>query len=151
MLSVILVCQGCLSKGKKEIVEHTNSPVEQLFRDFANEKGTVRVSVGGMVMAFARSFADTRGVTGVKVYSFGECSQEVKDRLNEAIRSLKDNTYETLVSTSQDGERTKVLVKIKEDRIRELVVITGGSDPALVQIKGNIKPEDIESLIKEHQ
>jgi len=69
------MCQGCLPKGKKEIAEHTNSPVEQLFRDFANEKGAVRVGVGGMMMAFARSFADTKGVTDVKVYSFGEGSR----------------------------------------------------------------------------
>ena len=39
----------------KEIAEHTNSPVEQLFRDFANEKGTMRVGVGKMIIVQAHS------------------------------------------------------------------------------------------------
>ena len=42
-----------------------------------------------------------------------------------------------------------VMVKTKKDYIRQLVVVScDGEDCALVQIKGKIRPEDIEEIIE---
>ena len=102
-------------------------------------------------MTFARAFTDTKGVTGVEVFSFDECDSQVKSKLNAAIKNLKDSAYETLVSTTQDGENTKILVKIKDDYINEIVVITGGKDPAFVRVKGKIRPEDMQDVVKNNK
>ena len=145
-LLAIIICQGSFGKENFLRTEEKNT-VEQLFSSFSKEKNTVHVKLGSFAMTFAKIFTDTKGVSGVEVYSFDECDNSVKNRFNEAIKSLKDKSYETLVSTSEDGERTKVLVKIKDDYINEIVVVTGGNDPALVRIKGKIKPDDVKSVI----
>ena len=137
--------QPCFSK---ENIIHQQNTVETLFRSFSKEKNITHVKIGGVMMKFANVFSDTKGVAGVvEVYSFEECTNEVKDKLNGAIKTLKDNAYETLISTTQNGENTKVLVKIKDDFINEIVIIAGGDHPALVRIKGKIKPEDIQSVV----
>ena len=147
-----ILCLPCFGKGmtEKNISQQKNT-VEALFKNFSNEKNITHLKLGGFVMTLARVFTDTRGVTGVEVYSFDECDQPVKSKLNDAINNLKDSSYETLVSTTQDGERTKVLVKIKEDYINEIVVIAGGSEPALVRIKGKIRPEDVQEVVKNNK
>jgi len=125
--------------------------VERLFKDFAKEKGVVHVGIGKFVMTFASMFTDVMGVNGVEVYSFEECNQSVKDKLNKAIATLKDANYETLVSVNDEKERTKILVKIEGESIRELIVATSGDEPALVRIKGNIKPSDVDKVINNNK
>ena len=143
-LAAALLCRPCFSEKHITLQQNT---VDALFKNFATDKKVTHVKIGGFIMTLARTFTDTKGVTGVEVFSFEECDNQVKEKLNDAIKKLKDSSYETLVSTTQDGERTKVLVKIKDDYIHEIVVIAGGNDPALVRIKGKIKPDDIQSVV----
>ncbi|NDV84606.1 hypothetical protein [Bacteroides sp. 51] len=35
------------------------------------------------------------------------------DKLSKAIRNLDDSSYETMISSNEDGNRTRVLVKIE--------------------------------------
>ena len=147
-----MMCQPCFSKGVTEKYEtHQQNSVDALFKNFAKEKNVTHVKVGGFIMALARAFTDTKGVAGVEVFAFDECDQTVKDKLNDAIKNLKDNAYETLVSTTQNGERTKILVRIKGDFINEIIVIAGGNDPAIVRIKGKIKPEDMQNVVNNNK
>ena len=143
-LLAVFISQGCFSKEYSGQIETGGkNTVEQIFNSFSKEKNTTRVSVGGFTMSLARLFTDTKGVSGVEVYAFEDCENSVKERFNEAIKNVKDSSYETLVSTNEKGERVKVLVKIKDDYINEIVVLAGGNDPALVRIKGKIKPDEI--------
>ena len=151
-LLAVIISQGCFGKensGQNET--NKKNTVEQLFKTFSKEKNTTHVNLGGFMMSLARMFTDTKGVSGVEVYAFDECENSVKENLNAAIKNLKDDSYETLVSTSENGDRTKVLVKIKDDYINEIVVIAGGNDPALIRIKGKIKPDDVNSVIEKNK
>ena len=130
---------------------HSQKSVDQLFTEFAKEKGVTRVGIGKFVMGIAGLFTDVMGVDGVEVLSFDECNLSVKERLNAAITSLKDKDYETLISVNEDTERTKILVKTDGESIRELIVMTSGDDPVLVRIKGKIKPSDIENVINKNK
>jgi len=147
-LAAAIMCQPCFSEKNIKMQQNT---VDALFSNFSKDKNVTHVKIGGFIMSLARAFTDTKGVTGVEVFSFEECDMPVKEKLNDAIKNLKDSSYETIVSTTQDGERTKVLVKIKDDYINEIVVIAGGSDPALVRIKGKIKPEDMQDVVENNK
>ena len=74
----------------------------------------------------------------------------VKERFSAAVRDLRDADYETMLTSNEDGERTRILVRIEDDLIRELVIVTTGDDNALVRIKGKISPADVERVINEH-
>jgi len=141
LLTFICLCQAMYSQQS----------VDRIFAEFAKEKGVVRVGLGKFTMSLASLFTDVMGVNGVEVLSFEECNPSVKERLNTAIASLKDKDYETLLSVNEDTERTKILVKTDGESIRELIVMTSGDDPALVRIKGKIKPSDIENVINKNK
>lgn len=144
-LLAVVICQGAFCAEKAEKSQKTS--VERLFKDFAKAEHTTHVKIGSFTMSLARVFTDTKGVSDIEVFAFEECNKQTKDELNAAIRNLKDNAYETLVSSTKNGERTKVLVKLKDDHINEIVVMTSGGSPALIRIKGKIKPDDVQSVL----
>ena len=151
-LFTVIICQGSFSMDNSSKAKNNDDyTVDQLLKVFSKEKHTVHVKINKFAMSLVNVFSDTKGVNEVDVYSFDECDNDVKDRFNDAIKNLKDKDYDTLVSTTEDGERTKVLVKIKNDVISEIVVLAGGSDPAFVRIKGKIKPDDVNSVVKNNR
>ena len=121
--------------------------VDRLFSDFSKEKGVTRVGIGKFAMTVTGLFTDAKGVKGVEVLSFGECKNSVVERLNKAIASLNDESYETLASVNEETKHTKILMKSDDEFVRELVILTTGNDPAMIRIKGNIKFSDIENII----
>lgn len=120
--------------------------VKQFVSKFSERTRVERVNLGGFAMKLGRLFSETYGVSHVDVFSLSECSESDKQQFHEAMSSLKDNNYETMVSTKDKGEHTKILVKMKKDYIEELLVLTSGDSPAIVRLKGKIKPSDIEKL-----
>lgn len=141
IFALLLVCQVGYSQKYN---------VDELFKEFSRTKSSESVKLGGFFMSFAGMFTETMGVKGIEVYDFDECDQEVKEKLTQAVRNLKDSRFETMISSNKDGERTKVLVRIDGDYIREMVVVTTGDSYVLVRIKGKIKPSDFEEVASKH-
>ena len=141
ILALLLTCQVGYSQKYS---------VNALFKEFAGEKNSEKVKIGGLMMSFAGMFTETMGVKGVEVYAFDECEQKIKDKLNKAIRNLDDSSYETMISSNNGDDRTRVLVKIEDDIIHELIVLSTGNSTALVRIKGKIKQSDIERVAQKH-
>jgi uncharacterized protein with FMN-binding domain len=141
LLALLIVCP----------VIHGQKNVDQLFKEFSKVNGVERVNIGNITFKFASLFTDVMGVSGVEVLSFDNCEQSVKDKLDREIASFKDGNYETLVSANEGKDRTKVLVKIKDESIKEILVLAMGESLAIIRIKGNIKPSDIDKVIKENK
>lgn len=141
ILILILSCQAGYSQS-----------MDKLFNDFSKQENVTRVTVGPFLMKIGSLFTETMGVNSIEVLSFEECGSTVKDNLRTAIKKLKDPNYETMVNSNEKGSRTKVMVRIDKDVIRELVILTtDGGDDALIRIKGKIKPSDIEKVINDHK
>ena len=131
ILILILFCQAGYSQS-----------MNKLFNDFAKQKNVTHVTVGPFLMKISSLFTETMGVKSIEVLSFEECGNTVKDDLRAAIKKLKDPNYETMVNANEEGNRTKVMVRIDKNIIRELVILTtDGGDDALIRIKGNKRPQ----------
>jgi hypothetical protein len=101
-------------------------------------------------MKMVSIFKNTMGVTGVEVLSLDDCSEDVKNDFQNAVRSLKDPTFERMVVTNEGKERVEVLIRIENEVIREVAMMVTGEDYALIRIKGKIKKSDIEKLSKKN-
>lgn len=140
VLVLMFICQAGYSQKS----------IDQLFGEFSKAKGVSEVRVGKIAMGLAALFTETMGVEDIEVLEFKSCSSAIKQQFSQAIRELKDSKYETMVNNNNDGERTKVLIRIKDDVIHELVVLTTGDGGTMVRIKGKIKSSDIENVMKQH-
>lgn len=141
MLALLLTCQlGYCQKHS----------VDAIFKEFSSEKNATKVKAGGFMMSLAGMFTETMGVNHIEVYALDECEVATKEKLEKAVRNIKDSSFETMISSNEEGSLTKVLVRIEEDMIRELVVFTTGGSPALIRLKGKIKPSDLERVTQKH-
>ncbi|MDR0977009.1 MAG: DUF4252 domain-containing protein [Prevotellaceae bacterium] len=124
--------------------------VDRLFKEFANADNVENVQLGGFTMFMAGMFSKTMGVKGIEVCSFENCTDRVKAQVREAIGKLKDSNYETMLRHNKEGEQVRILTRMKDDYISELVVIAVNKSVALVRLKGKIKPQDIDELTAEN-
>jgi len=129
---------------------YSQNNVKQLFNEYAKYEHTTKVKIGKIAMAFASLFENTMGVEGIEVISLEECAHDVKERFKDAVRSVKDPSFDTLVNTSENGERTKIMIRIEDEVIHELVVLTSGNDAAMIRVKGKIKKTDIEKVVNKN-
>jgi hypothetical protein len=141
ILALLLVCQAGYSQEYN---------VDQLFKEFSRTELSKKVKLGKIFMSFAGMFTETMGINGIEIYSFDECEEKVKQKLTDAVKSLKDFRFETMISANEEDSRTKILVRIEGDLIREMVIVTVGDSNALVRIKGKIKPSDFEEVAAKH-
>ncbi|MDR1160763.1 MAG: DUF4252 domain-containing protein [Tannerellaceae bacterium] len=140
MALIAFVCQA--GYGQKN--------VNQVFNEFSTHANANKVSIGGLMMKVAGMFEDTMGIENIDFLHFDNCDADTKERFSKAVGNLKDPSFETMVNASENGERVKVMVRIKDETIHELVVLTTGNEPMMVRIKGKIKKSDIERIISQH-
>ena len=109
---VAALCQPCFSEKNSKQPAYT---VDALFRNFSKDKKVSRENTGNFILSIAHSFSDTKGITEAELLSFAKCDNSVKEKLNDAIKNMKDISYEIIFSTTQDNVRIKVLVKVKDE------------------------------------
>ena len=129
---------------------------DALYNEFKDVKGVESVSVSPFLMKFARLFMDSddknnpliKGTHSVKVLDLEDCTKDIKKQFTQKVSQLEHNGYETWMQVKEDGENVKIIAKMEDQMIRELLVLTTGNDDcALVLIKGKIKQEDIQAII----
>lgn len=124
--------------------------MDNLFTKFAKQEKVTRVTVGPLLMKISSCFTKTMGVNSIEVLDFSECSAALQKELAADFKKIKDPKFETLVTVNEANEHTTVLIRAEKKMIRELIVFTTGGDQALIRIKGKIKPEDINKVVKDH-
>ncbi len=146
-LSLILLC-SFLSTA---VFCQSNVSFSHLYNQFSQEKNVEKVSVGGLLMFIAKPFmykyANGINISSVKVMSLDACSYDVKCRFNALVEKLNDNKYELLLRTNEKNEKTRIYARLKNNAIRELIIVCAGDEPAFVHIKGKIKPEEVQTLV----
>ena len=129
---------------------------DAIYNEFKDVKGVESVSVSPFLMKFARLFMDSddknnpliKGTHSVKVLDLEDCTKDIKKQFTQKVSQLEHNGYETWMQVKEDGENVKIIAKMEDQMIRELLVLTTDNDDcALVLIKGKIRKEDIQAII----
>jgi hypothetical protein len=82
----------------------------------------------------------------IVILSIEDDDQLVK-QFEKKVKNLSKKGYEQMVNSNDDGEKAQILVKTKGDAITEMLVISiEDNECALVQICGNIRPQDVNDL-----
>ena len=110
------------------------------------------ISIGPSVLRFAAAFMDDEPETQailrrlegvrVKVYAIEEGYDEVAIDLDRMSRDLRTGGWEQAVRVVEGPETTHVLVKIVDDGIAGLSVLSAdGEEIVLVNVMGDLRPE----------
>lgn len=131
----------------------------RLIEDYRYQKNAEYVHVTPLLMKMARTAMGhdarsgeegrlVRKIKCIRTLDLEECSADVKHRFSADVQKLEMSGYEPLVTTRDDGETVKIMMKAKGDVIRELVIICSDSDDcALVWLNCKVKMNEIQLLV----
>ena len=124
--------------------------MNEFLKDLQHEKDLTHITMGPVVMKIASLFTETMGVNSINVLCLEDCYSETLDKYRKDIRQLKDSEFEPFATINEENKQIKVFTKIKENAIREMVIFLTKDDLMVVQLKGNIKPEDVAQVVNKH-
>lgn len=127
--------------------------VEDLFKEFKDKANAEYIEIPKAMMSMASTFAKKdegsdiiKRVSHLSILNIENDPQLCQDFSRKAL-SLSRNGYETMVNSNEDNEKTLILVKTKNENITEMVVLNiEPNECSLIQIKGKLRPSDIDKL-----
>ncbi len=110
------------------------------------------LSLGPTILDFAASHIDDDPETKalllsldgvrVKIYEIDGDADRVAARLKEMSQKLREQQWEPIVLVQEPGELVYMLVKISDDHIHGLTVLSSNAkEVVMVNIMGNLQPE----------
>lgn len=141
LLGIVIVLSSCSYE----------SGVSEAYNKYRFKEGVTTVSVPGWVIRLAAGFADLEeserelleSIDKVKVIAVDD------DHLNKTIdlheefydRIHARKEYEELLVVRDDNESVTIFGVMDDDVIKEMLILVGGDDNALVYLKGEISPD----------
>ena len=134
-----------------------NPGVSKAFSKYGHEQGVTSITVPGWVIGIAAKFGDLDederellySIDKVKVLSIEDNSLNSHINLHQEFYTkinVKHN-FEELLTVNNQNENVTIFGKMDGEVIREMVILVGGDDNALVYLKGEIKPELLDNKI----
>lgn len=126
--------------------------VDAIFSEYDGRDGYVTVSISGGLLKLAAIIESSdeelntlaKSVTGIRVLAREE---ETAGRdygfFNEVMNAIDKSEYEEYMDINSSGTRAKILVKSRDDVFTEFLMVVGGDDSALIQIRGKMTADDI--------
>jgi len=127
--------------------------IDSLFDRYAGTDGFVSLTLKGNLLRFIRSRMDNddKGNLPLNITEIRVLVQEKENSgqvnfYDRVIRDLNLTGYEELMKVKETGQELRMLVRTEGDYIREFLMVGGGDDNLLIQIKGKITFEEAETL-----
>ena len=134
------------------------TPVDKLFKKYANKEGFTTVNISGKMLQFA-SQIDTgenksgevlSGLTGIRILSVE--NSEVTGKVDFFKELEKDGffdnkDYEVLMEVTEADEVVRFLARGSDyGKLSDLILVVGGEESALISIQGIIDPAHISKI-----
>ena len=125
--------------------------IDDLSKSIAQIPHAEHLNVNSLTLGLIKPFApELKGVNNVEILNAENISNKDYTRLQALIAQCNTSEYETLVSSNDNDEIARILMKTEKEKIREMVIISLEKDEiSLIRIKGKIDPKQMEELVKD--
>ncbi|MBN2667383.1 MAG: DUF4252 domain-containing protein [Bacteroidales bacterium] len=130
--------------------------VDELFEMNSDDNGFINLTISGSLLKKLRSDEDCNSknvwpseVTSVRIL-IPEDEDSNRTNFMDFIKRNRDlRNYEEFMSVRQKDQDVRMLVRSDGKVIRELLLIGGGDDNFIMQVKGRITVEEAEDFSRE--
>jgi len=126
--------------------------VDRLFERYSGNDGFVSVTFSGNILNLLSSEDDDRdshwpkNVTEVRILAQDDEEMKVENFFDLAKHELETKDYEEYLSVKESDQDIKMYVKASGKVINEFLLIGGGKDNFIIQIKGKITFKEAEDF-----
>ena len=133
------------------VTAHTDDDVNSLMTTFKTVKNADYHHIGSLLFTLAKVAVKGDAlnyISSIKVLDLSNCSDNVKNKFWTRAKRINDNRYQELVRQSTKDGFTDILVRMKGSVVRELIIVSAGSnDGTLVMIRGKIPLDKLSDVI----
>ena len=135
ILFAMLIATVTLASGQKSI--------DALFDRYAGKDGFTTVTISGNILKLAgidRNVDDSfpADITEIRILAQNNDYGKVENFYDRVIDGLNLNDYEEFMRVKESDQDLRMLVRAEGNKLREFLLISGGEDNALIQIKGSM-------------
>jgi hypothetical protein len=132
--------------------------IDALFEKYAGKEGFSTVTFNGSLLKLAKLFDNDddspdnsipNGLTEIRILSQDDKSIKVENFYDMVIRDIDLKSYEEFMRVKESNQDLRMLVRIEGKTFREFLLISGGEDNAIIQIKGELTLEDAKKISME--
>ncbi len=130
--------------------------VHAAFRKYSGKDGVTSMTIPGFAIRAFLPFAGLqpeekellRHVELVKILTIEEEQNFPKVNFSKEFSRYVPGSFQPLLSVKEDGDEIQILAQMKnEEYISELLILAGGSDNALIYVKGDFNLNQVASQI----
>jgi hypothetical protein len=143
-LFIILYLTACMRMPAQ------NSACDKIFETYADRNGFNTLNFSGNL--FSKMFADGKSsekwnISSVKILVAED--SVINSKLNfykEIVPDLNRKGYEELMKVKNKKENFIILFKEENNRVTEIICVSGGKDNALIYLKGSIPVSQLQDV-----
>lgn len=133
------------------IALNAQKSIDALFDKYGGKDGFTTVTINGNILKLASKLDDNKdkdagsmpkNLTLIRILAQDDEKVKIDNFYDLVVKDLDLNQYEEFMSVKSSDQDVKMLVRTEGDRFREFLLIVGGKDNALIQIKGDMSLDE---------
>jgi hypothetical protein len=136
------------------VCSYGQKTIDAIFSEYGSRNGYTAINIDGSLLKLAtlidRQDEDLKKissfVTSIRIVASDDTRSSDPQFYQKTLSLLNRSDYEELMDITTTGTKAKILIKAEGNIFSEFVMIVGGDDNALIQIKGKMTTEDVRKL-----
>ena len=148
LLFIVLTITATLVYGQKSI--------DDLFERYAGKDGFTTVTIDGNLLKLAHCLGDNDdensipvNITEIRILAQDNDGIQVDNFYDLVIKDINLKNYDEFMRVKQSDQDLRMLVRSEGNKFKEFLLIAGGKDNAVIQIKGNMTYEEARKFSRE--
>jgi hypothetical protein len=145
---IVLTITATILYGQKSI--------DDLFEKYAGKDGFTTVTIGGNLLKLGHWFGDNdeddslpANITEIRILAQEKDHMKVENFYNYVISDIDLKSYDEFMRVKNSDQDMRMLVRTSGNKFKEFLLIAGGEDNAVIQIKGNMTFEEAKRFSRE--
>jgi hypothetical protein len=148
LVLIVLMAIATVVYGQKSI--------DDLFEKYAGRDGFTTVTINGNLLKLAHCLGDNDddnsiplNITEIRILAQEDKSMTVDNFYDKVINDIDLKNYDEFMRIKKSDQDVRMLVRSEGNKFKEFLLIAGGNDNALVQVKGDMTYQDAKKFSRD--
>ena len=130
--------------------------IDDLFERYAGKEGFTTVTLNGNLLKLTHLLGDNDedtsfpvNISEIRILAQEDKNIPVENFYNLVIKDIDLKNYDEFMRVKKSDQDLRMLVRSEGNRFKEFLLIAGGEDNALIQVKGNMTYEDAKKFSRD--
>jgi len=130
---------------------YSQKSIDALFEKYAGRDGFTTVTINGNLLKWAQADDDSMpaDVTEIRILAQDNDDFNSDNFYDMVIKDIDLTLYEEFMRVKESDQDLRMLVRSEGKRFKEFLLIAGGKDNAIIQVKGNMSYNEVKKLSSE--